>query len=661
MRRTRGKTRSPEGNWSADGLPKATIRLALDTSDPVQRRKVEKLFGACFQLRRAVQSDARHRINAYWAAHHERAADEDAPKRVRERLELTKKGLEAAAKEHLDRAPHLLCWSSKALGLHLADTVWEPTRRHLFPDKVGRRSGRPHITGWWDFHHIPGRARSHTATGNKWETFRLHGTLDATRPAMAHGGWRHHRPVTTPAPPTGMRSKDWWAWDGPLMVVMSNVGSGDLVLPVRLPTAPSERAHLEHFLGRPEAWHQIDLVRHRDPNRPGGWAYEAHLLCLTDPYVSESTQQRRQSVPAGRRAGGDVNVSNITIASHDGDGSDLAVTTIERTADQNARAQARRVKERRRQKSLDRSRRNSNADQYHLSKRQERAAKRRADRGLPNKAHMPKGPRKARADGKPERAYRRDTLTNGYRRGRAAAAKQARAATIARRQTADRMAGDLVAVHGTDLTIEHGSITAWARQWGRAVHAFTPGLLIAAIEREVAAAQPGATVKRAGTRQTAMSQHCPCGHREKKPLSQRTHRCVVCGLAGGRDAVSAVLASCVDMADPDEPSTAIVDYRLAGQLAADPASRTTIFQTAGVQEHPWASTDTPDPGILPAEGDPATSFTAGSAPRTGTVPPPTPNETPAHAGDHVGPEATTNPNAPPTGRQLAAVGLRDIS
>ena len=410
----------------------------------------------------------------------------------------------------------------------------------------------------------------------------------------------------------------------------------------------------------PSVWHKIDLVRHRDPHVAGGWSYEAHLLCLVDPYVSQSTIDRRARVPVGRRAGGDVNVSNISVASH-ADGTDLRVMTVERTADQKEREQQRRVKERRRQKALDRSRRNSNPDQYHQSKRQERAAQRRADNGLPAKTQFPKGPRRARSDGKPQQAYRKDQLSNSYQQSRAAAAKEARAAAIARRDTARQVAGELVAVHGADLTIEHGSITAWAKAWGRAVHAFTPGLLIAAIEAEIAAVATDKTVKRAGTRRTALSQHCLCGRRAKKPLSQRVHLCVECGLIGGRDAVSAVLAACVDMVDPDQPTTATVDYGLAGRLAADPATIPTLRKTLGVQEHPEASTDPPNPGLLQGEGDPATSLTAGSAPRTGTVPTPTPNETAAGAADHVGARSMTNPNAPPDDRQLAAAGLWDIS
>lgn len=655
---------NPDGNWSAAGMPKAVIRLAVDTTDPVQRRRVERLFSACFQVRRAVQSDARNRVDAYWAAPHERAAGDGAPKAVRERLGLTKKGLETAAKQHLDAAPHLLHWMSKALGLHLADSVWTAVDRHLFADAAGKRSGRPKVGSYWDFTRIPGRARSHTTAGNKWETFRLHGTLDATRQAMRTDGWRHRRPVPTPCAPDGNTA--WWGWDGPLTVVMAGVGDGDLVLPVRLPTAASQQAHLDWFLAPPELWHKIDLVRYRDPNAAGGWAYEAHLLCLTEAYASDSTRARRAQAAAatgGRRAGGDVNVSNVTVASHD-NGTDLRVTTVERSADEKAREHTRRVKQRRRQKALDRSRRNSNADQYHPSGRQEKAAKRRADAGLPARQQSPAGPRKSRGDGKPERAYRKDRLSASYRRGRGAAARDARAAAVARRDTAHRVAGELVAVHGTDLTVEQGSINAWARTWGRAIHAFTPGLLIPAIETEVAATRPGATVQRAGTGRTAMSQHCLCGHRHKKSLSQRTHDCAACGLTGGRDAISAVLASCVAFTDPTDPATATVDYRMAGLLLADPPSRQTLRQTirtnsSGVQERPRASTDTPDPAPDGAAEGTRPPATAGSAPRTGQVPATTPNEPPS--GDHVGPRSTTNPNAPPDSHTYVAAGLRDIS
>ena len=95
--RRRGRSRAP--NFSYEG-PVSVIRLELDVSDDERlRRRVERQWAAVFRLRRALQRDAAARCRAYWAAHHERGAD---PKAVRERLGLSRKGLEAAAKAHIE-------------------------------------------------------------------------------------------------------------------------------------------------------------------------------------------------------------------------------------------------------------------------------------------------------------------------------------------------------------------------------------------------------------------------------------------------------------------------------------------------------------------------------------------------------------------------------
>ena len=90
-----------------------------------------------------------------------------------------------------------------------------------------------------------------------------------------------------------MTSQEWWRYDGPLAVVFTGLADGTLVLPVRLPTAPSNQPMLDHHLGVPSAWHKIDLVRRQDAHAPGGWRYEAHLSVLTQPYVSPTTAARR--------------------------------------------------------------------------------------------------------------------------------------------------------------------------------------------------------------------------------------------------------------------------------------------------------------------------------------------------------------------------------
>jgi hypothetical protein len=333
-KRTRGPNRStPWARRPEDAV--SVLRLALDIHDPVQRGRIEAMFAGAYQLRRAIQRAARDKARAYRAARHERARD---PAAVRDRLGLSRTALEHAAYAHLDAAPHLRRYVTKALAMHLADSVWPSVERHLFRDARGRCHGAPHIGRWFEFHRLPGRARSHT-TARKWETFRLHGSLAGHRAAYTDGGGdfvqpRHLRPVESDA---------WWTYQGPLAIVFSGLVDGTLVLPVRLPTAPCNQPILDHHLGDPSRWHKIDLVRTRDPQAPGGWRYEVHLMVLIPPYASPATVARRATTAidaADRVAGIDVNVSNLTIASHEA-GSEMRLVRVERDTPRRQRAQRR--------------------------------------------------------------------------------------------------------------------------------------------------------------------------------------------------------------------------------------------------------------------------------------------------------------------------------
>lgn len=388
----------------------------------------------------------------------------------------------------------------------------------------------------------------------------------------------------------------WWRYDGPLAVVFSGLAGGTLVLPVRLPTAPCNQPILDHHLGDPTRWHKIDLVRRRDPHAAGGWRYEAHLMVLAPPYVSPAVAARRARTAietADRAAGIDVNVSNVTIASHE-TGRDVRLTRVEREAPQMQRDRRRARRERQRQRALDRSRRAANRAQYELSRRQAKRARRRAEQGLPEIDVIPMGPRKARRDGVPLQAYRRDQLSKGYQRLRASQAWHAEAASRLRRDLARHEAGEIVATHGYQLVVEDCNIAAWAPAWGRALASFSPATLLGAIEREARAvgqlARGLGGVVRASTRTTALSQHCPCGARVDKRLVDRVHDCPSCGLRGDRDAVAAVLASFVALADPGEPASARVDYDAsAGALAEIRRGLSSPYQ--GWQDTPSESTD----------------------------------------------------------------------
>ena len=531
--RRRGKSKAP--NFTYDG-PVSVIRLELDVSDARVRRRLERQWGAVFRLRRAVQRDAAARCRAYWAAHRERGADAKA---VRQRLGLSRKGIEAAAKSHIESSGWMRAHLTKAIGLHVADEVWETVDRHLFADSSGRRHGPPRIGSWWDFTRIPGRARSHTKATPVWETYRLVGTLDGHLAAYRHPGSRRvstaveaagqptgtsvlAQPARLPAP-VRPGSGSWADHTGTLAVVFTGLPGGDVVLPARLPQGAGQWAHLCHFLADPAVWHKIDLVRVRDRKAPGGWRYYAHLLTHQPGYQSAGTRARRAQIPTGRRAGVDANVSNLALASFpDGHPGQLHVEQITCTQDQHNAARAAK-RARARQRALDRSRRNTNADQYGPSTRQAARAERRAERGLAAKQLInPGGPRHTRDGGVPLRAYRHDRLSGGYHRTRADHAAEARAASQAKHARARQVAARIVDTHGSTITVEDCTISTWARLWGKRIALFSPGMLVAALARECAAA--GGALHRAGTRSTALSLHCLCGVRVPKTLAQRIHR-----------------------------------------------------------------------------------------------------------------------------------------
>ncbi|HEU4362498.1 MAG TPA: transposase [Mycobacterium sp.] len=582
--RRRGKSKA--ANFTYGGRV-AVIRLELDLADEHTRRRLELQWEAVFRLRRALQRDAAARCRAYWAAHHERGRD---PRALRERLGLTRKGMEAGAKQHIEASGWMRDHLTKAVGLHVAAAVWETIDRHLFADASGGRHGPPRVGSWWDFTRIPGRARSHTKAQPTWETYRLVGSVDGHLVAYRHRqlpaaittGAAAATPhssssiLTQPArlqAPARPTSRSWWDHTGALAVVFTGLPAGDLILPVRLPPGAGQWPHLCHFLADPAVWHKIDLVRVRDRKAPGGWRYYAHLLVHQAGYQSPSTIARRGEIPTARRAGVDANVSNLSVASFlDGQPEHLVVEQIVCTPAQQQTAAAAARKTRARHKALDRSRRNTNPGQYGPSVRQRKRAERRAAKGLVAKQIAnPGGPRHARADGVPRRAYRHDALSRRYQRTRCDYAADTRAASAAKQARAAEVAATIVATHGNTITVEDCRISTWARLWGKRIALFSPGMLVAALAAECAAT--GGQFYRAGTHATAMSQHCLCGARVPKTLDQRTHDCPHCGLRGDRDIVSAALAACVDLADREDPRTARVDYGLAHALRDGLASQ----------------------------------------------------------------------------------------
>ncbi|MFZ3500483.1 transposase [Streptomyces sp. 5.8] len=576
-RKFRGRNKTRKWTKPDDGIVLVMV-LPPAVTDPADLARLEKLFGAMWSVKRALQRDARAKVDAYWTASHER--EEHGAKAARQRLGLSRGALERCAYRHLEDSGHLKHHVSKALVMHIADEVWNGVSRHLFPDATGRRFGRPKVGRRHDFTRIPGRARSHTRA-NKWETFRLVGTLRGHASAYADGG-RHAltQPRRMPKPavpdvrvPTGKvtasgepatRKATWWDHAGPLAVVFpggAESARGDLVLPVRIPQQPGQWTRVQHFLSSPGPWHKVDLVRRRKASAPGDWVYEAHLMVLGPGYTAPSVRTMRARVARLDRVGGvDGNVSNLSVVSFPADltGGKPFSTEITLTGTERVLLEKQAKKRRDRARALDRSRRATNAAQYGLSKKQAKHAARREAQSLEPKAvTVPGGARAARSDGVPKQAFRRDRLSAHYRETRARQAEQAAGIAEHRRHRARLVAREIIAAHGPVLMVEDCDIRTWYRLWGKRLSQTTPGILISALKAECEAA--GGRLMRVATWSTALSQHCLCGERVSKTLRDREHTCTVCSLTGKRDLVSAALAAFVRFTDVADPKTAYLD------------------------------------------------------------------------------------------------------
>jgi hypothetical protein len=574
--RTRGKNKTPA--WrTPEGQDASTLVLNLDTSDAHSRKRLETLYFTVFNLRRALQHDAQRLCREYWSRMSNR--DTLGWKAVADDLGLSRNGFEKLACQHALDSGWATDHVSMALVSHMADAVFEDAGRHLWSDVSGHRAGALHVTPLHKFATIHGRARSHT-TKNKWETFRLYGTLEGHLDVYGSLG-KHPTLANVAALPAGtpiLRQHNmktpgltkWSAYAGPLVMVFAGgpqSNEPELQLPVRLPQGRGQWDRVLHFLANPDTWHKIDLVRRADSSRPGGWRYEMHLLVLSEGYASLHNRELLNAARTDRTACVDVNVSNLSVVSVDSSHHDPRSTVVRADAEERDRLSRAAAKKRRGLRRVDRSRRASNAQQYAKSKAQVQRDERRAARGLgPVTDSTPRGARLTNAAGIPRQAYRRDQLSSTYRDLRRRQGEQARSMSLTKQAKAHDVAVQLVAIHGTNWLIEDCNLAAWAKRWGKSLHAFAPGMVTA--ELAALTAQRGGSFVKVATRPTALSSHCLCGRRVEKSLCVRRHNCTTCGFTGDRDLVAAGLGTCVVGTDPSDPSSARVDYTKAATLLA---------------------------------------------------------------------------------------------
>ncbi len=132
----------------------------------------------------------------------------------------------------------------------------------------------------------------------------------------------------------------------------------------------------------------------------------------------------------------------------------------------------------------------------------------------------------------------------GWKRSHAARQTMVRVAELHRRLAEHRKSlhgalGNRLLGHGTDIACERLDYVSWQKNFPRSVRDRAPGLLVEMMRRKAESAG-GQRLYEYNPRTTALSQSCLCGNREKKPLSQRVHRCG-CGITEDRDLFSAYL------------------------------------------------------------------------------------------------------------------------
>ncbi|HET9876207.1 MAG TPA: transposase [Mycobacterium sp.] len=132
----------------------------------------------------------------------------------------------------------------------------------------------------------------------------------------------------------------------------------------------------------------------------------------------------------------------------------------------------------------------------------------------------------------------------GWRRSRSAQQAGIQVAETHRRLAEHRktLHGELanrLFTNGGEVSCEKLDYVSWQKNFPRSVRDRAPGLLVEMMRRKAESAG-GDRLYEYSPYTTALSQTCLCGTKNKKPLSQRVHRCG-CGITEDRDLFSAYL------------------------------------------------------------------------------------------------------------------------
>lgn len=175
----------------------------------------------------------------------------------------------------------------------------------------------------------------------------------------------------------------------------------------------------------------------------------------------------------------------------------------------------------------------------------------------PDRCDLPKPGQKhgKRKQGKAIKGQRQKVRSHRYRK------VQARKVRVERKLAAQRKSlhgelGHKTVAMGRNIKTEKLSYKAFQRRFGRSVGKRAPGGFVARLKQ--IAENAGGSVQEFPTRETKLSQRCVCGRIQKKPLSERVHRCA-CGVLHQRDLWSAFLARHVDTDNGFQVGTALAE------------------------------------------------------------------------------------------------------
>lgn len=134
-------------------------------------------------------------------------------------------------------------------------------------------------------------------------------------------------------------------------------------------------------------------------------------------------------------------------------------------------------------------------------------------------------------------------VSEAYRKTRSRLADLFRRLAEHRKSLQGKLTNDLLEL-GTVFRTEKLSMKAWQKVFGRSVGRNAPGMFHQLLSRK--AERAGGEVQWIDPWKTALSQHCVCSARQKKPLSQRVHACTCQADGLHRDLLSAYLARHTD-------------------------------------------------------------------------------------------------------------------